>query len=186
MKKIYAGSYFEIIMLLLQIAAFIVCAWIWFFIRPGMNRYDWIVFLLLLIVPYYSFIIFVFFRARVPFFTWVLFTEEYLVIYTLFCKKKLFFTEVKGCGIGSYMHGTFIGLGKKRFFVFISDNEFDNSFRNYINRWNPNGSRYVKISINKKRYESIISYFPSQLRKIIRQDFINYVCKTENWTENKS
>ena len=173
----YAGSSFEITMLLLQAVAFIVGIWVWLFIRDGMENREWLLFLFLLIVPYYSLIIFVFWRAKMPFLSWILFLEDHLVIYTLFCKKRtMLYSEIKGCGIGSYDHGTFIGLSQKRFFVFLSEKELDDDYRTHINRWIPKKSRYVKIAINKKRYESIVGYLPQKLADLIQCDYKKNGC----------
>ena len=177
MKKMYAGGWFDIVLIFGFLFGMFPCVLtgVILFCNYGFNE----AVLIYAIAVFLMFCLFGFliWYGRILFLTWITFLDEYLIIKTLFRKAVIMrYDEIAGCGIGYYFHGRMIsGIGIMLYYIFFTNDEFDDSFRKKINRWRPKKQKYVKILFNQKKYDYILTKLPKNLSTIIRYDHDRFI-----------
>lgn len=109
-------------------------------------------------------------------YSWGDFQSEGVEIRTAFSKSiTMLYKKCKGCGIGFYTHGILNSkAGTRVYFIFLSYEAFDDSFRADINLWRPSQTR-IKVEFNKKLYDYLLTVLPRAQALMLRLDYERYV-----------
>lgn len=108
-------------------------------------------------------------------YSWGIFHFTGVKIITVFSKSyELSYEKCKSCGIGYYTHGILnTKIGSKEFFIFLSYDRFDESYRTQINLWKPSKKR-MKVKFNKKLYKHLFSVLPQEQSCKLQKDYKKY------------
>jgi len=109
-------------------------------------------------------------------YSWGTFQNKDVRVTTGFSKSnKIIYEKCKGCGIGFYTHGILNSkAGTKIYFIFLSYDVFDESFRSDINLWKPSQTR-IKVAFSKKLYNYLIATLPKKQSLMLRSDYERYM-----------
>ncbi|MBO5797899.1 MAG: hypothetical protein J6R77_06095 [Clostridia bacterium] len=111
-------------------------------------------------------------------YSWGRFQSNGVEIISGFSKRNtMIYEKCKGCGIGFYTHGLLNSkAGTKIYFIYLSYDAFDESFRSNINLWEPFQGR-IKVQFSKKLYEYLLSVLPKKQSQMLCRDYERYLEK---------
>ena len=90
-------------------------------------------------------------------------------------KNTIIYSKCKGCGIGFYTHGVLnSNIGTRRYFIFMSYDVFDETYRSNINLWKPSDTR-IKVKYSKELYDYLVSVLPENKAKRLLSDYKKYI-----------
>jgi len=115
------------------------------------------------------------FREKNQLYSWAFFKKDRVEVNCLFSKNNtILYEECNSSGIGYYTHGVLNSkAGTKIFFIFLSYNRFDESFRKNINLWKPSKTQ-IKVQFNKKLYTYLLSVLPKKQARMLLRDYEKY------------
>ena len=119
-------------------------------------------------------------------YSWGLFQNEGVrVMIGLSKSSVIIYEKCKACGIGSYIHGILNSkVGTKIYYIYLSYDAFDETFRTHINLWKPSKTQ-IKLEFSKKVYEHLIDVLPNKQKQMLRQDF-EKMSKARGWSSDPS
>ena len=108
-------------------------------------------------------------------YSWGLFSSNGVKIRTLFSKNNwMMYENCISCGIGFYTHGVLNSkAGSKVYFIFLSSDVFEESYRQKINLWKPSQTR-IKVQFDKKLYDYLLTVLPKKQAKMLLGDYQKY------------
>ena len=108
-------------------------------------------------------------------YSWGIFSKNGVKIRTLFSKNNLMMYEnCHRCWIGFYTHGILNSkTGSKVYFIFLSSDVFEESYRQKINLWKPSQTR-IKVQFDKKLYDYLLAVLPKKQAKMLLGDYQKY------------
>ena len=108
-------------------------------------------------------------------YSWGSFQNEAVQIMTGISKSStMVYKKCKGCGIGFYIHGILNSkAGTKIYFIYLSYDMFDESFRSNINLWKPSPTR-IKVEFSKKLYDYLLTVLPRKQSQMLSRDYEKY------------
>ena len=106
---------------------------------------------------------------------WGIFSNNGVKIRTLFSKNNwMMYENCHSCGIGFYTHGILNSkTGSKVYFIFLSSDVFEESYRQKINLWKPSQTR-IKVQFDKKLYDYLLAVLPKKQAKMLLGDYQKY------------
>ncbi len=113
-------------------------------------------------------------------YSWGRFTSNGVQVITGFKQTStILYKNCFGCGIGYYTHGILNSqCGTKIYFIFLSYNRFDESYRSKINLWKPSGTQ-IKVEFSEKLYEYLLTVLPKKQSRMLVKDYEKYFKKIE-------
>lgn len=108
-------------------------------------------------------------------YSWGDFQNNGVTVKTAFHQSaNIAYVKCKSAGIGFYTHGIFNSKrGPKSWFVFLSYNVFDETYRENMNLWKPFHDG-IKVRFDEKLYRYLLTVLPEKQSKMLRQDYIKY------------
>lgn len=109
-------------------------------------------------------------------YSWGDFQSERVRVRTIFSKNRIIvYEQCKGCGIGYYTHGVLNShAGTKIYFIFLSYDIFDESFRSAMNLWKPSPTR-VKVAFSPKLYDYLLNVLPPKQVRMLQRDYARHL-----------
>lgn len=114
-------------------------------------------------------------------YSWGLFDENGVSITTAFSRSySIEYSKCKSCGIGYYVHGILnSGVGTKQYFIYLSYDKFDESFRTKMNFWKPTSSQ-LKVGFDPELFSFLIEVLPYKLANCLLEDYRKYILNATN------
>ena len=110
-------------------------------------------------------------------YTWGIFGNNEVRIKTVFSKETfMIYEKCRGCGIAFYEHRALNSklLRTRVYFIFLSYDAFNESFRSCINLWKPSKEK-IKVKFSKALYEHLIEVLPKKQSLALRRDYERYM-----------
>lgn len=110
-------------------------------------------------------------------YTWGIFGNNEVRIKTVFSKETfMIYEKCRGCGIAFYEHRALNSklLRTRVYFIFLSYDAFNESFRSCINLWKPSKEK-IKVKFSKALYEYLIEALPKKQSLALRRDYERYM-----------
>ena len=84
------------------------------------------------------------------------------------------YDKCKSCGIAFYVHsGLHTKAGTKIWFIYLSCDYFDESYRSTMNLWKPSPTR-IKVQFSKELYDYLLIVLPPKQSKMLARDYRRY------------
>ena len=108
-------------------------------------------------------------------YSWGILNEYSIIVKSILEKPyTITYSKCKSCGIGYYLHSVLNrNWGSKHYYIFISYDRFDESFRNRMNYYKQTTSQF-KVPYTKSIYLFLISVLPHKLANNLQQDYNRY------------
>ena len=120
-------------------------------------------------------------KRRIQLYAWGFFSDQSVSVTVPFRKSySLEYALCRGCGIGLYRHALMNNpqspLGSNRFFIFLSLEPFDETFRFEINRWLSSETR-IKIVFSESAYEYLMKVLPQKQAQMLEKDHAKFILR---------
>lgn len=114
-------------------------------------------------------------KIYVQLYSWGDFQRESVQVIVGHKKNTIIYSKCKGCGIGFYTHGVLnSNIGTRMYFIFMSYDVFDETYRSNINLWKPSDTR-IKVKYSKELYDYLVSVLPENKAKRLLSDYKKYI-----------
>ncbi len=109
-------------------------------------------------------------------YSWGHFTNHDVRIITGVSRRStIVYEKCKSCGIGFYTHGVLNSkVGTKIYFIFLSYDRFDESYRSNINLWLPSQSQ-IKVQFSQKLFNYLLAVLPPKQSQMLSRDYRKYL-----------
>lgn len=111
-------------------------------------------------------------------YSWGEFKEDCVRIRTVFSQKyTVEYSKCRSAGIGYYVHTIALcGAGPKVYFIYLSYDYFDESYRTRMNAWMPSQTR-IRVGFSRKLYNYLLTVLPAEQAHSLRCDYEKYIKK---------
>ena len=114
------------------------------------------------------------FKKRAVLMAWGVFGQNHVEVVVPFQEKYVIeYDKCRACGIGTYRHAFLnsqsSSLGTDIWFIFLSYDRFDESYRKRMNQWMPTKTR-IKIKFRKDIYEYLRCTLPQRQALMLERD----------------
>ena len=114
-------------------------------------------------------------------YSWGIFEENSVTVKTAFIKPyRITYSKCRSCGIGYYNHGILnSNLGTTHYYIFLSYDRFDESFRERMNYYKPSNGQ-IKVGYSHALYLFLMKVLPPKLASDLQRDYNRYLTKFHN------
>ena len=109
-------------------------------------------------------------------YSWGVFGGDGIQVTSAFKNRyTLIYKDCRSCGIGYYTHSfRSPKMGIRIYFIFLSCDIFDESFRSNMNLWKPT-KKQIKVAFDLNLYEYLVDVLPEKQSNMLRRDYIKYM-----------
>lgn len=114
-------------------------------------------------------------QTALELYSWGEFSDNGVVVKSLFTTYKIEYEKCQSVGIGYYTHRVLNSkLGSKVRFIYLSYDGFEEKYKTKMNLFK-NSKQQIKIGYNEKVYERLINTLPKNHAKSLKEDYEKYI-----------